>query len=229
MMILSKYGRQWLAWPVSVVVDQLHRLGISPNAVSYTGFALTLLSAGLLAGGFFITGGILLTVASLLDLVDGSLARATKQSSRFGAFLDSTLDRYSESVTLLALAFYYAGQPRSQLYVMVILATVVGSLMVSYTRARAEALGVECKEGWLQRPERVFLLIVALLFNSLFYNQLMVVVLTFMAIMTNVTAVQRIYQVYRRIQKQEESRPEQPKQESAHPFSGSPEPPPAQG
>lgn len=219
MMILSKYGRQWLAWPVSVVVDRLHRLGISPNAVSYTGFALTLISAALLGAGLFIAGGILLTVASLLDLVDGSLARATKQSSTFGAFLDSTLDRYSESVTLLALAYFYAGQAQSQLYVMVILLTIVGSLMVSYTRARAEALNVECKEGWLQRPERVFLLIVALLFNGLFAGQLMLVVLAFMAMMTNVTAIQRIYQVYRRVQKQE----------SARALAGSQEPPPAQG
>lgn len=219
MMILSKYGRQWLAWPVSVVVERLHRLGISPNAVSYTGFALTLISAVLLGAGQFIAGGVLLTVASLLDLVDGSLARATKQSSTFGAFLDSTLDRYSESVTLLALAFFYAGQAQSRLYVMLILLTIVGSLMVSYTRARAEALNVECKEGWLQRPERVFLLIVALLFNSLFADQLMLAVLAFMAVMTNVTAIQRVYQVYRRVQKQENARA----------LAGSQEPPPAQG
>lgn len=218
-MILSKYGRQWLAWPVSVVVERLHRLGISPNAVSYTGFALTLISAVLLGAGQFIAGGVLLTVASLLDLVDGSLARATKQSSTFGAFLDSTLDRYSESVTLLALAFFYAGQAQSRLYVMLILLTIVGSLMVSYTRARAEALNVECKEGWLQRPERVFLLIVALLFNSLFAGQLMLAVLAFMAVMTNVTAIQRVYQVYRRVQKQENARA----------LAGSQEPPPAQG
>lgn len=218
-MILSKYGRQWLAWPVSVVVERLHRLGISPNAVSYTGFALTLISAVLLGAGQFIAGGVLLTVASLLDLVDGSLARATKQSSTFGAFLDSTLDRYSESVTLLALAFFYAGQAQSRLYVMLILLTIVGSLMVSYTRARAEALNVECKEGWLQRPERVFLLIVALLFNSLFADQLMLAVLAFMAVMTNVTAIQRVYQVYRRVQKQENARA----------LAGSQEPPPAQG
>jgi CDP-diacylglycerol--glycerol-3-phosphate 3-phosphatidyltransferase len=219
MMILSKYGRQWLAWPVSVVVERLHRLGISPNAVSYTGFALTLLTAVLLAGGYFIAGGILLTVASLLDLVDGSLARATKQSSTFGAFLDSTLDRYSESVTLIALAYHYAGQAQSRLYVMLILLTVVGSLMVSYTRARAEALNVECKEGWLQRPERVFLLIVALLFNGLFAGWLMLAVLAFMAVMTNATAIQRIYQVYRRVQQQERARA----------LAGSQEPPPAQG
>jgi CDP-diacylglycerol--glycerol-3-phosphate 3-phosphatidyltransferase len=219
MMILSKYGRQWLAWPVSVVVERLHRLGISPNAVSYTGFVLTLVTAVLLGAGLFITGGVLLTVASLLDLVDGSLARATKQSSTFGAFLDSTLDRYSESVTLIGLAFFYAGQAQSQLYVMVILLTIVGSLMVSYTRARAEALNVECKEGWLQRPERVFLLIVALLFNGLFWGQLMLAVLAFMAVMTNVTAIQRVYQVYRRVQKQENART----------LAGSQEPPPAQG
>jgi CDP-diacylglycerol--glycerol-3-phosphate 3-phosphatidyltransferase len=132
--------------------------------------------------------------ASLLDLVDGSLARATSQSSTFGAFLDSTLDRYSEAITFLALTFFYSGSENYRWEVVLVFLTVVGSLMVSYTRARAEALRIECKEGWLQRPERIFLLIVGLLTGW------MLPVLLFMAIFTNVTAVQRIYQVYRKIQ-----------------------------
>jgi CDP-diacylglycerol--glycerol-3-phosphate 3-phosphatidyltransferase len=198
-MWLSKYGRSWMERPVAWVVSGLHRLGVTPNAVTYTGFLLTIITAVVLGTGAFVLGGLLLIVASLLDLVDGSLARATAQSSTFGAFLDSTLDRYSESVTFLALAWYYSGVPGSQWSLMLIFLTVVGSLMVSYTRARAEALHIECKEGWMQRPERIALLIVGLLTGW------MVPALLIMAVMTNVTAVQRIYQVYWKIQQSEQA------------------------
>jgi CDP-diacylglycerol--glycerol-3-phosphate 3-phosphatidyltransferase len=193
-MWLSKYGRMWMERPVAIVVGWLHKLGVTPNTVTYTGFILTAFIATLLAMGEFFIGGILLIGASLLDLVDGSLARATSQSSTFGAFLDSTLDRYSEAITFLALTFFYSGSENYRWEVVLVFLTVVGSLMVSYTRARAEALRIECKEGWLQRPERIFLLIVGLLTGW------MLPVLLFMAIFTNVTAVQRIYQVYRKIQ-----------------------------
>lgn len=193
-MWLSKYGRMWMEWPVAVVVGWLHKWGVTPNAVTYTGFALTAAIAVLLAVGQFRIGGVLLIGASLLDLVDGSLARATAQSSRFGAFLDSTLDRYSEAITFLALTIYYSSASDSRWEIVLVFLTVVGSLMVSYTRARAEAIQVECKEGWLQRPERIFLLIIGLLTGW------MLPVLLLMAVFTNFTAAQRIYQVYRRIQ-----------------------------
>ena len=188
-MWLSKYGRQWMQRPVAWIVDWLHRHGVTPNAVTYTAFVFTVVISIPLAMGAFRIGGALLIVASLLDLVDGSLARATAQSSKFGAFLDSTLDRYSESVTFLALTFYYSGIPDSQWEIVLVFLTVVGSLMVSYTRARAEALNVECKEGILQRPERIFLLIVGLITGW------MLPVLLIMAVLTNGTAIQRIYQV----------------------------------
>ena len=193
-MWLSKYGRLWMERPVAIVVGWLHRLGVTPNAVTYTGFILTVFIATLLAMGEFLIGGLLLIGASLLDLVDGSLARATSQSSVFGAFLDSTLDRYSEAITFLALTIFYSNSTDFRWEVVLVFLTVVGSLMVSYTRARAEALRIECKEGWLQRPERIFLLIVGLLTGW------MLPILLFMAIFTNITAVQRIYQVYRKIQ-----------------------------
>lgn len=199
-MWLSKYGRRWTEKPVAFVVNGLHRLGVTPNGVTYTGFALTIITAMVLGTGAFVWGGVLLLVASLLDLVDGSLARATAQSSTFGAFLDSTLDRYSESVTFLALAYFYSGVPGSQWALMLIFLTVVGSLMVSYTRARAEALNIECKEGWMQRPERIALLIIGL------FTGWMLPVLAIMAVLTNFTAVQRIYQVYWKIQANEQAR-----------------------
>jgi CDP-diacylglycerol---glycerol-3-phosphate 3-phosphatidyltransferase len=199
-MWLSKYGRQWMQRPVAIVVDWLYRMGVTPNAVTYTGFALTIGTAIVLGSGAFLAGALLLLVASLLDLVDGALARATAQSSTFGAFLDSTLDRYSESVTFLALAWYYSGVPKGQWAILLVFLTIIGSLMVSYTRARAEALSIECKEGWMQRPERIALLIFGLLTGW------MVPVLAIMAVLTNFTAVQRIYQVYWKIQESEQGR-----------------------
>lgn len=200
-MWLSKYGRQWMARPVAFVVSRLHRWGVTPNAVTYTGFVLTIIAAVVLAMGNFIAGAVLLLAASLLDLVDGSLARATSQSTTFGAFLDSTLDRYSESITLFALVFYFAGQPNPQIPIALLFLTVVGSLMVSYTRARAEALGIECKEGWMQRPERIALLIIGLLIGWV------IPVLGLLAVLTNVTAAQRIYQVYWKIRQAEAAPP----------------------
>jgi len=199
-MWLSKYGRDWLARPVSFVVSLLHRLGVTPNAVTYTSFVLTAAASLLLATGYFGFGGALLMFASLMDLIDGSLARATGQSSTFGAFLDSTLDRYSESVTFVALAYYYAGIENQPLLVVLVFVTVVGSLMVSYTRARAEGLNIECKEGWMQRPERIALLIFGL------WTGWMLPILLLLALLTNFTAVQRIYQVYWKIQAVEQAR-----------------------
>jgi CDP-diacylglycerol--glycerol-3-phosphate 3-phosphatidyltransferase len=188
--MFSKVGRDFFAPAVAAVVGWLHAAGISPNAVTAIGFALTAVSALLLAGGAFRWGAIVLLIASIFDMLDGALARTYGQSTTFGAFLDSTLDRYSESVTFLALAYYYSGVPGSRTEIMLLFVIIIGSLMVSYTRARAEALQVECKAGILQRPERVVLLIAALLVGWL------QPILWLMAILTNVSAAQRIYEVY---------------------------------
>jgi CDP-diacylglycerol--glycerol-3-phosphate 3-phosphatidyltransferase len=150
-----------------------------------------------LATGYFRVGAIVLLLASIFDMLDGALARTTGQSTIFGAFLDSTLDRYSESVTFLALAYYYSGLTGSRTEIMLIFVIIIGSLMVSYTRARAEALHVECKAGMLQRPERVILLIAALLVGWL------QPVLWIMAILTNISAIQRIYEVYTNTRQQQ--------------------------
>lgn len=188
--MISKYGRQLVADPLARLVGWLHGIGVTPNALTYTGFILTVLSAVLIAFGWLRWGGVVLTFAALFDMLDGSLARLTEQSSRFGAFLDSTLDRYSEAATFFALAVYYLTVPESQLQLVLILLILIGSLMVSYTRARAEALNVQCKEGFLQRPERVVLVVVGLITGW------MLPVLWILAIFTNFTALQRIYEVY---------------------------------
>jgi CDP-diacylglycerol---glycerol-3-phosphate 3-phosphatidyltransferase len=188
--MLSKYGRPFFAGPVNRVAQWLAERGFTPNAATYTGFILTAISAAVLATGSFRLGGFLLWGAALFDMVDGALARISRQSSTFGAFLDSTLDRYSEAVTFLALAFFYSRHTSTRLELVLIFVILVGSMMVSYTKARAEGLQIEVKAGWLQRPERMFILIAGLILGWL------EPVLWLLAILTNVTAVQRIYEVY---------------------------------
>ena len=188
--MLSKYGRPLFTDPLSHIAHHLHQLGVTPNALTYSGFLLTAITALFLGNGYFRWGGLLLLLAAFFDMLDGAVARFTKQMSTFGAFLDSTLDRYSESVTFLALAFFYSRRFSTRTELVLIIVILVGSLMVSYTKARAEALQVECKAGWLQRPERVVLLIFGLL------SSWMQPVLWLMAFFTNFTAIQRIYEVY---------------------------------
>ncbi len=190
--MFSNFGRRLFAPLLARTVTWLQATGVTPNALTLVGFLLTAVTALLLATGYFRIGAIMLLIASLFDMLDGSLARATAQSSTFGAFIDSTLDRYSESITFLALGIYYSQSPDYRIESILVLIILIGSLMVSYTRARAEALNVECKGGILQRPERVVLLILGLLVGW------MQPVLWAMAILTNISALQRIYEVYSR-------------------------------
>lgn len=188
--MLAKYVRPMLSSGVGAIVRWLHGIGVTPNMVSFAGFALTIGAAALLATGNLRIGGGLLWVAAMFDMVDGALARLGQGESKFGAFLDSTLDRYSESITFLGLAIHYANAGDAQTHLLLIFFTLVGSWGVSYTRARAEGLEIECKVGILQRPERLVLLIAGLILG------LTLPVLWILAVMTNVTAVQRIHEVY---------------------------------
>lgn len=215
--MLSQFGRKLFAEPLARIIAWLQRTGITPNALTYTGFLLTVVTALLLAGGYFRIGALLLLIAAFFDMLDGSLARATGQSSTFGAFLDSTLDRYSESVTFLALAVYYSYDAGTRLELVLIFVILIGSLMVSYTRARAEALNIECKAGMLQRPERIILLLVGLLTGW------MLPILWIMAIFTNVSAFQRIYEVYwRTSQRPSPAAGQQPGQKIVNPNDNRP-------
>jgi len=190
--MLSKYGRGWIATPLSYIAGWLEATGISPNALTLIGFGLTLIVAAILANGQLLWGGLLLIAAALFDTLDGAVARHAGKTSVFGAFLDSVMDRFSEAVTLIALIYYYSGQSDTRVPVVLLAVTLVGSLMVSYTRARAEAVNIECKEGFFQRTERIVVLIIGLVTGW------MLPVLWILAILTNVTAVQRIYDVYRK-------------------------------
>lgn len=184
--VVRKYSRKFLE-PLAQFISAT---GVSPNVITVIGFLLMVGVAFVLAWGYLFWGGILITAVALFDAIDGTLARLMGRTSRFGAFLDSTLDRFSEAVIFLGLFIYFIGQ-NQQLELILIYATVVGSLMVSYARARAEGIGVPLKEGLFTRFERVFLLVVGLLFNQL------TGVLWLLAVFSNLTAIQRMYLVWR--------------------------------
>ena len=169
----------------------LGRSGISPNTITTVGLLLTLTVTYTLATGQLVLGGILVLVTSAFDMLDGALARATDRKSAFGAFFDSTVDRYTEALILLGLLLHYERMPGGRWEVALIYLSIVGSLMVSYTRARAEALGFDGKAGLLARPERIVLLAFGLIVGWLSFA------LAILAIFTNFTAVQRVYHVWK--------------------------------
>jgi CDP-diacylglycerol--glycerol-3-phosphate 3-phosphatidyltransferase len=153
-------------------------------------------ASGLVLGlGYPAAAGWILAVLGPLDAVDGLLAREQQRSSSFGAFLDSTVDRYAEFFLFLGLLIHMTlNEGRGLGAAVLILAAMTGSILVSYTRARAEALGFECKVGLLTRFERLFLLAVGLIFGWIYP------VLVVLALLTHVTALQRIFHVYRNAQ-----------------------------
>lgn len=173
-----------------VVGHVLGRSGITPNMLTIIGLVLTLGVTATLATGHLVWGGILVLLTSAFDMFDGALARATKRNSTFGAFFDSTIDRYSEALIFLGLLLYYQRMPGAHFELGFVYLAIIGSLMVSYTRARAEALGLECKVGILARPERIILLSLGLLIGWLNFT------LVILALFTNFTAAQRIYHVW---------------------------------
>jgi CDP-diacylglycerol--glycerol-3-phosphate 3-phosphatidyltransferase len=145
--------------------DRLIESRLTPNAISMTGFVLNLAAAGLVFAELFVLGGIAFIVGSIMDTLDGRNSRMSGKGTLFGAFLDSTLDRIEEGVVITAVAWYFADSGDAVAAAACVF-TVLGSLMVSYTRARAEALGVECKVGIATRPVRVVLLSIGLVFAA---------------------------------------------------------------
>ena len=175
------------------VVD---RTPLTPNSITVVGSALNLVPALLIALDLHLWAGLLLLPATALDSLDGALARLQGSASRFGAFLDSVLDRYVEIFFFAGLSWHYA-QTGLHWGVFGSLLAVCGSLMVSYCRARAEGLGLECKVGFLQRPERLLILGIALIVAALTVDWILLAAIWLLAAVTNFTALQRMLHVYR--------------------------------
>ncbi len=175
----------------------LRWLRITPNQITIAGTVLNLAAGALVivVPDHLYWAGIVFVVAGLMDMLDGALARMSQKVTPFGAFLDSTLDRVSEGVILSAIAYLLAVQGREVDVALVVLA-LMGSMLVSYTRARAESLGVECKVGLMSRPERVILIALGLFFDVLPY------VIYIMLALTVFTVIQRVVHTYRQLGKQ---------------------------
>jgi CDP-diacylglycerol--glycerol-3-phosphate 3-phosphatidyltransferase len=170
---------------------------LTPNAISLSGFALNLAAAGLVVGRLFFLAGIAFIVGSVMDTLDGRYSRMSGKGTPFGAFLDSTLDRLEEGIVLTAVGAYFASRHNSVAAAAVV-AAVLGSLMVSYTRARAEALGVACTVGLATRPVRVVILSAGLVFAkgaSIGHFELLAPAVYVLAGLSVVTTVQRIVHV----------------------------------
>jgi phosphatidylinositol phosphate synthase len=174
---------------------------LTPNAISLTGFVLNLVAAVLVWERYFFLAGVTFIAGSIMDTLDGRYSRMSGKGTPFGAFLDSTLDRVEEGIVLAAVAAYFASL-RDELAVAAVVIAVLGSLMVSYTRARAEALGVECKVGVATRAVRVVILSAGLVFArgaSLGDFQLLEPAVYVLAVLTVFTAGQRIFHVRREL------------------------------
>lgn len=173
----------------------LGRLGFSPNGLTIVGSLLTASVGLLVAQGWFLAAGICLWLFSATDTLDGALARATNRVSVFGAFLDSVCDRYAEAAVFFGLVWWYqlVGNP---LGVALAYLALVGSLMVSYARARAEGVGLQqtAEVGWFQRPERIITLGIGLMLAS-FIPGVLLLVLALLAVLTTVTVLQRVLHV----------------------------------
>jgi CDP-diacylglycerol--glycerol-3-phosphate 3-phosphatidyltransferase len=177
--------------------DALIESRLTPNAISLTGLALNLLAAALVWQEYFFLGGIAFVIGSVCDTLDGRYSRMSGKGSPFGAFLDSTLDRIEEGIVLTAVAAYFATRGEAGAAAAVVVA-VLASLMVSYTRARAEALGVECKVGIATRPVRVVIISIGLIFAkgaSLGDFELLAPAVYVLAALSVFTVAQRVWHV----------------------------------
>ncbi len=181
------------------LADVLVRFGVSPNLIT-----VSALLAGVAAGALFAFdspgwAAVLIFICGALDVIDGKVAVKAGKKSLYGAIFDSTLDRYSEFFIYFGLAYYFRG--RWPMWIPFF--TFLGSTMVSYTRARAEGLGIECRVGFMQRAERMILLVLGTLIGMIFrvFDPAMIVVLTAIAVISNVTAIDRTLLV-KKVEKQ---------------------------
>jgi len=199
MKILPDWLRNGYLRVIDPVANSLVRSGVHPNTITIVGTLCTVTGGVIYATGHIRTGGFFLAATALFDVLDGTVARRTNKTSIFGAFLDSTLDRVADGALLGGLAVFYALSEKHHNVPMVVvcLAGLIGAYMTSYTRARAEALGLDAKVGLLQRPERIVLLSAPQAMFGLALNGLVLgFIIVVLAVTAWITVVQRMLYVY---------------------------------
>jgi CDP-diacylglycerol---glycerol-3-phosphate 3-phosphatidyltransferase len=184
----------WFRRRAEALMSAIGRVPLTPNQVTVVGLVLTFVAAALVAFGQLRWAGVVLIFAGTCDILDGAIARSTHASYPYGAFLDSTLDRYSEGAIYIGLAAYFVGMggPLQRWLVLATLAALAGSFLVSYVRARAQSLGFVCESGLFARPERVVVTVIGLIFGGV----VLYAVVFLLAVLTNLTALQRIREVW---------------------------------
>jgi CDP-diacylglycerol--glycerol-3-phosphate 3-phosphatidyltransferase len=183
-MITRKIG-DTLGRVLNAIVRGFAASGVNPNFLTFIGFGINLLAAYLFAYGYFRWAGATIILAGIFDMSDGRVARLEGRVTPFGGFYDSVMDRYSDLCLLIGLLIYY-GRINRFLYVSLVAVAMIGSVMVSYSRARAENVIPSCKVGFLERPERVVLIIIGALFDR------MAPVIWLIAVLSNMTVIHRI-------------------------------------
>ena len=184
---------------VVLIVRGLALARISPNVLTFVGLVINVIAASLLAWGQFRPAGFVILGAAIFDLVDGRVARTTNRVTRFGGFFDSVLDRYSDLLLLMGLLVYYASINRF-FYVVLTAIVMTASVMISYSRARAENVIPRCKVGFMERPERIVLLIIGALTDR------MAPVLWVIAVLGNLTVAHRIFYTWQETRRLEDAR-----------------------
>jgi len=189
---LSKAHKTVAYYLTQPVVRLLARTPITPNTISWFGFLVTVGAAVLIITEHLFAAGIVVLIAGFFDILDGGLARHTNQASRFGAVLDATLDRLAEAVLLLGVLIFYLlyTDERPVIVALLVTLTMIGSFMVSYTRAKAEALGLECQVGLFTRAERVVVLALGLLLSQIDYA--LIIALAVIVVFSFITVSQRL-------------------------------------
>ena len=172
----------------------LHKAGVTPNLITWVGFLLLLPAVYFLTVGRFVPAALIIIFASLFDMLDGALARKMGKITKFGGFLDSTIDRFSEGVLYLGILTYYSGTNNSNGIILSYL-TLLFSFLVSYIRARASGLKIDCEIGIFTRPERLIALIIGLLINRVIEIMILISFFSF------ITVIQRMWLVYKEAKK----------------------------
>jgi CDP-diacylglycerol--glycerol-3-phosphate 3-phosphatidyltransferase len=185
-------------WMIDRIVRWLALSRIHPNVLTFLGLVINILAAWMFSRGKFVGAGLVVLGAGLFDMVDGRVARATDRVTRFGGFFDSVLDRYSDLALFMGLLVFYASINRF-FYIVLTAVVMTGSVMVSYSRARAENSIPKCKVGFLERPERIVLIIIGALFNR------MAQVLWVIAILSNITVIHRMIYTWQEAKRLEDA------------------------
>jgi len=175
---------------VDPMIDFFIRQNAHPNVFTLIGLVLSIISSIFSGMGIFRMAGLFLLISGMCDSIDGTIARRSGQASKFGALFDSTLDRYSDMFVFFGLAFFFIKE-HATLTSIVLAMGLVGTMMVSYIRARAEGLGFQCSTGLMQRPERIILLA----FGAITTKSILIMSIWIVAVLSNVTAIQRLFYI----------------------------------